>query len=97
MIHAFDLIIFYLTVSLFVEVFELYLEFLKRKLHFYCCVFLTELSNSPIFFSIFLDDTVDRSLFFMDGIDPTHKSNRSIKTGLTFVLCIFFEIPENMM
>jgi hypothetical protein len=90
MIHAFDLIIFYLTVSLFVEVFELYSEFLKRKLHFYYCVFFTELSNSLIFPPNLSDDTVDRSLFFMDGIDPTPKSNRSIKTSLTFVLCIFF-------
>jgi hypothetical protein len=86
---TFDIIVCHLTVSLFAKLFEFYLEFLKRKLHFCYCVFLTELSNSPLFPPIFSDDTVDQSLFFMDGIDPTPKSNRSIKTGLTFVLYIF--------
>jgi len=68
---TFDIIVCRLIVSLIAKLFEFYLEFLKRKLHYYCCAFLTELSNSHFFPQIFSDDTVDRSLFFMDGIDPT--------------------------
>jgi hypothetical protein len=62
---TFDIIVCHLTVSLFAKLFEFYLEFLKRKLHFCYCVFLTELSNSPIFLQTFSDDTVKRSHFFV--------------------------------
>jgi hypothetical protein len=47
---AFDLFACYLTVSLSAKLFEFYLKFLKRKFHFYCCDFLTELSNLPLIF-----------------------------------------------
>jgi len=34
---------------------------------------LLSCQTHPIFPPIFSDDTVDQSLFFMDGIDPTPK------------------------
>jgi hypothetical protein len=62
---AFDLIVYHLTVSLLAKLFELYLEFLEKYHIFVCCAFLTELSNSPLFPKIFLDDTVRQSHFFV--------------------------------
>jgi hypothetical protein len=76
----------------FSKLFEFYLEFLKNIMLLFVVLSLLNCRIHPFFPPIFSDDTVDRSLFFMDGIDPnpTLKSNRSIKTGLTFVLCICF-------
>lgn len=90
-IHStFDLIICHLIVPLLAKLFELYLEFLKNIMLLFVVLSLLSCQTHPFFLQIFSDDTVDRSLFFMDGIDPTPKCNRSIKTGLTFVLCILF-------
>jgi hypothetical protein len=90
-IHSsFDPIICHLTVSLLAKLFEFYLEFLKNIMLLFVVLSLLSCRTHPFFPPIFSDDTVDRSLVFMDGIDPTPKSNRSIKTGLTFVLCICF-------
>jgi hypothetical protein len=56
----------------------------------YYVVSLTELPNSPFSPANFLDDTIDRSPFFMDGVDSSLKSIIPLGTDLTFVLYIMF-------
>jgi hypothetical protein len=60
----------------------------------YFVVSLTELLNLLISLTNFSDNTIDRSPFFMDGVDSSLKSIRLLGTDLTFVFysIILFEI-----
>jgi len=73
------------------------MKILQHVLFLWCCNFLTELSNSPIFPQIFSDDPVRRSHFFIMALSSLRAIDRCEPTKpLYCIVCLFFGIHSTV-